>query len=168
MKDREIEEMKHLRRSGLTFDQISNKTQYSINTVKKYCKGIKRGDNQSLITISSNPLAAMQDLNELMQGAMTTGISLGSGIEAIYRGFADENLSDKDRMLLTMKGSSYLGGIAFGTIRTLQELASKSPPDKTAPSPLYDDLKEKAGDLEKENKRLETLVKRYRDRDGKE
>ncbi|GAJ10089.1 unnamed protein product [marine sediment metagenome] len=126
MKNRDIEEMRRLRRSGLTFDQISDKTQYSHNTVNKYCKGIKRGNGQAgkaLIEVTSNPLLAIQDLNEMMQGAMATGVSIGSGIEAVHRSFADESLSKEERMGLAMKGGAYLTGIISGTIMTLQDLA---------------------------------------------
>lgn len=168
MKDKEIEEMRRLRRSGLSFDQISERTQYSINTVKKYCKGIKRGNGQALIVLTSNPLLALQDLNDMMQGALTTGVSIGSGIDAIHRGFTDENLSDEDRLLLAMKGGSYLTGIAFGTIRTLQDLAKKNPPSQTVKSPEYEDLAEKVKGLEEDKKVLEKLVKRYKDRNDKE
>ena len=170
MKDREIEEMRGLRRSGLTFEQISNKTQYSVNTVKKYCKGIKRGHSQSMIEVTSNPLLALQDLSDMMQGAMATGVSIGSGIEAVHRGFTDESLSDEERMLLAMKGGSYLTGIALGTVKTLQDLAksSKPPASKTIESPAYYGLKERVEELEKDNKMLEKLVKRYKDRNGKE
>jgi len=168
MKDREIEEMKRLRGSGLTFDQIAERTQYSINTVKKYCKGIKRGNSngKSLITVTSNPVVALQDLNDMMQGAMATGVSIGSGIEAVYRGFTDENLSDEDRMLLTMKGGSYLTGIAFGTVKTLQDLAkaSKPPASQTVKSPDYEGLVEKVKVLEEKNKDLEKLVKLSKNR----
>ena len=161
MKDREIEEMKRLRRSGLSFDQISERTQYSINTVKKYCKGIKRGNNQAMMVLKANPLLAVQDLTDLMQGALSTGVSIGGGIAAVHRGFTDESLSDEDRMLLAMKGGSYLTGIAFGTIRTLQDLSKASgPASRTVKSPEEsEDLAEKVGELEKENKRLEILVK---------
>lgn len=170
MKDREIEEMRRLRRSGLSYEQISEKAQYSINTVKKYCKGIRRGNSQSLITLTSNPLLAIQDLNDLMQGAVTTGVSIGSGIAAVHRGFTDEKLSDKDRLLLAMKGGSYLTGIAFGAIRTLQDLAKvQEPPGiQMVKSPAYEDLTERIKKLEDENKVLEKLVKRQKDRDNKE
>lgn len=161
MKDREIEEMRRLRRSGLSFDQISERTQYSVNTVKKYCKGIKRGNNQALITLKANPLLAIQDLTDLMQGALTTGVSIGSGIDAIRRGFTDESLSDEDRLLLAMKGGSYLTGILFGTTRALQDLSKASgPPAQTVKSPAYEDLAEKVKVLEEKNKDLEKLVNR--------
>lgn len=169
MKEREIEEMRQLRRSGSTFDQISDKTQYSINTVKKYCKGIKRGNGQAgkaLMVVTSNPLLAIQDLGDLMQGAMATGVSLGSGIEAIHRGFTDESLSDEDRMLLAMKGGSYLTGIAFGAVKTLQDLAkaSKPPVSQTVKSPEYEDLAEKVKELEEKNKDLEKQMKLSKNR----
>jgi len=167
MKDREIEEMRVLRRSGSTFEQISDKTQYSINTVKKYCKGIKRGNGkgQALMEVTSNPVLALQDLNDMMQGAMATGVSIGSGIEAVHRGFTDESLPTEDRMLLAMKGGSYLTGIVFGTVKTLQDLAKTStPPDsQTVRSPEYEDLAEKVKDLEAKNKDLEKLAKRKKD-----
>ena len=171
MKDREIEEMRRLRRSGSTFEQISDKTQYSLNTVKKYCKGIKRGNGQAgkaLISVTSNPIVALQDLNDMMQGAMATGVSIGSGIEAVHRGFTDESLPDEERMLLAMKGGSYLTGIAFGTIKTLQDLAkaSKPPDSQTVKSPAYEDLAEKVKVLEEDKKVLEKLVKRHKDRDN--
>ena len=162
MKDREIEEMRRLRRSGLTFEQIADKTQYSVNTVKKYCKGIKRGNNsRSLIAVTSNPLLILDDLDDMMKGAMATGVSIGSGIEAVHRGFTDESLPVEDRMLLAMKGGSYLTGIIFGTAKTIQDLTKtpKPPDSQTVESPAYEDLTEKVGVLEKENKRLETLVK---------
>lgn len=160
MKDREIEEMRRLRRSGLSFDQISERTEYSINTVKKYCKGIKRGNGQALIAVTSNPLLGIQDLGDLMKGAMSTGISIGSGIEAVHRAVTDESLSDEDRMLLAMKGGSYLTGIAFGTVKTLQDLAkSKETSAKTVKSPDYEDLAKKVKELEEKNKDLEKLMK---------
>jgi len=139
--------------------------EYSVNTVKKYCKGIKKGNNsKSLIEVTSNPLLALQDLPDMMQSAMATGISIGSGIEAIHRGFTDESLSDEERMLLAMKGGSYLTGIIFGTTKTIQGLtkANVSETPKTVESPAYEDLTEKVKVLEEEKKILEKLVKRHK------
>lgn len=165
MKEREIEEMRRLRRSGLSFDQISERTQYSINTVKKYCKGIKRGNGQALVVLTSNPLSDMQNLDDLMKSAVTTGIGLGSGLAAVHRGFTDKNLSHKDRMLLAMQGGSYLIGASMGAVLTLEELTESEPPaSRTVKSPEYEDLAEKVQELEEKNKDLEKLVKQSKNR----
>lgn len=166
MKDREIEEMRRLRRSGLSFDQISERTQYSINTVKKYCKGIKRGNGQALVVLTSNPLSTMQSLDDLMQSAVTTGIGLGSGIAAVHRGFTDKNLSHKDRMLLAMQGGSYLIGATMGAVLTLEELTESEKPQasRTVKSPDYEDLAEKVNELEAKNKDLEKQMKLSKNR----
>ncbi len=65
-----------------------------------------------------------------------------------------------------MKGGSYLTGIAFGTVRTLQDLAkaSEPPASRTVKTPAYGDLTEKERGLEEDKRVLEKLVKQYKNR----
>jgi len=158
--------MRKLREQGYSYNEIAKITGRSKNTVVKYCKDIPvkrelveyRDDGG--IALKQNPLDAIEDLNQLINASVTTGVMTGSAIHSIHRGFTDDDMSDSERITSVMRGMAFLGGQAYSTFRALQELTGYKPKRgvKTVESDDYIKLKERVKKLEEENKKLRKKV----------
>ena len=167
MRENEIEVMKGLRKRGVSYRKIAEATGHSIETVRKYCKDVEKGDalavmdKKGMITMPTNPLDALTDINDLVNVNVSAGVVAGAGIASIHRGFKDESLDDVTRIGNVMKGMASLGGLVFSTYRTVQELSkqTKEQEPKIVKSPDYNALAEKVRTLEKE-------LQKYKEKGG--
>jgi len=163
LRENEIEVVKGLRKRGVSYRKIAEATGHSIETVRKYCKDVEKGDalavmdKKGMITMPTNPLDALTDINDLVNVNVSAGVVAGAGIASIHRGFKDESLDDVTRIGNVMKGMASLGGLVFSTYRTVQELSkqTKEQEPKTVPSPSYEELVEKVKRLEKDKDIIE-------------
>lgn len=167
MKEEEIEELRSLRRQGLSYDEIAKISKRSKSTVIKYCRDIKpdRGRipaKAKQISLPANPLDTLKTLNDLINASATTGIMTGSALASIHRGFIDDSKNDTERIGDVMKGMAFLGGQLFSAYRAIQEISKQTYGReqrriKIIKSPGYEELERRIKFLEEENKRLRAM-----------
>lgn len=115
------------------------------------------------ITLPRNPLDAIEDLNNMIKASMTTGMMTGSALANIHRGFTDNSISDKDRIMHVMRGAAFLGGQLYSAYRAFEELTSKRKV-KTVESPDYEKLREENKKLKEEIEKLKEEIKKIKEK----
>jgi len=111
------------------------------------------------ISLDKNPLDAIADLDNLIKASTTTGIMTGAALASVHRGFTDNSISDRDRVMYVMRGAAFLGAQLFSTYRALEELISKRGKEKPKTQDLERLLKENE-ELRKEVERLKKELKK--------
>jgi len=112
------------------------------------------------ISLDKNPLDAIADLDNLIKASTTTGIMTGAALASVHRGFTDNSISDKDRIMHVMRGAAFLGAQVFSTYRALEELTSKKTREKLVKSPDYERLLKENEELKKEVEKLKKELKK--------
>jgi len=114
------------------------------------------------ITLDKNPLEAIDDLDNMIKASVTTGVMTGGALASIHRGFTDDSISDKDRVMHVMRGAAFLGAQLFSAYRAFEELTSKKTREKLVKSPDYEKLLKENEELKKEIEKLKKELKKIK------